>query len=234
MVNVNTVYQTVQHISNIEQRGYLPPLTFNSLAGLAQTELFEQYFHDYNFYENAQKAGRTNSEFANLPEQFRERINLLTEKFVEIEPSGSRVQTLPSNLYRLIEINYNGLPIEEEEHDKDKYAQLSPLAKSTADRPTFVRLGDNTIEVSPTGLSNEYLQCTYIRTLNVPKWGYVEVDGEPFYASSRSTQFDIHQADEAELIIKILFYTGISIKDTDVIQAAQAAMQMDIQGEAKI
>ena len=233
MVNVNTVYQTVQHISNIEQRGYLPPLTFNSLAGLAQTEIFEQYFHDYNFYENAAKAGKTNSEFANLPEQFRERINLLTTT-EDVIPSASRIQILPSNLYRLVELSFNGLPIEEEEHDKNRYAQLSPLAISTATRPTYVRLGDNTIEVSPTGISNEYLQCTYIRTLNVPKWGYVEVDGEPFYAPSRSTQFDIHPADEAELIIKILFYTGVSIKDTDVQQAAQAIMQLDNQGEAKI
>ena len=46
-VNVNTVYQTVLYILNKEQRGYVPPAEFNSLAAQVQLEIFESYFPDF-------------------------------------------------------------------------------------------------------------------------------------------------------------------------------------------
>ena len=45
-VNVDTVYQTVLAIANKEQRGYLTPEEFNSLAEQVQLEIFEKYFED--------------------------------------------------------------------------------------------------------------------------------------------------------------------------------------------
>ena len=40
-INVNTVYTTVLSILNKEQRGYIPPAEFNSLAVQVQQEIFE-------------------------------------------------------------------------------------------------------------------------------------------------------------------------------------------------
>ena len=48
MVNINTVYTTVLYILNKEQRGYVTPAEFNSLATLVQDEIFESYFPDGN------------------------------------------------------------------------------------------------------------------------------------------------------------------------------------------
>ena len=48
MVNVNTVYQTVLLILNKEQRGYMTPQEFNSVAAQVQLQIFEQYFEDLN------------------------------------------------------------------------------------------------------------------------------------------------------------------------------------------
>ena len=47
-VNVNTVYQTVLLILNKEQRGYIPPAEFNSLATQVQSEIFMSYSPDGN------------------------------------------------------------------------------------------------------------------------------------------------------------------------------------------
>ena len=48
MVNVNTVYSTVLLILNKEQRGYMTPQEFNSVADQVQLQIFEQYFEDLN------------------------------------------------------------------------------------------------------------------------------------------------------------------------------------------
>ena len=40
MVNINTVYNTVLYILNKEQRGYITPTEFNSLAVQVQEEIF--------------------------------------------------------------------------------------------------------------------------------------------------------------------------------------------------
>ncbi len=47
-VSVNTVYQTVLYILNKEQRGYITPAEFNSLAEQVQDEIFNSYFPDGN------------------------------------------------------------------------------------------------------------------------------------------------------------------------------------------
>ena len=57
MVNVDTVYQTVQALANKEQRGYLTPQEFNLFAIQAQKDIFEQYLYDLDAIraENPQK-----------------------------------------------------------------------------------------------------------------------------------------------------------------------------------
>jgi len=47
-VNVNTVYKTVLYVLNKEQRGYMPPTEFNSIATQVQLEIFNSYFPDGN------------------------------------------------------------------------------------------------------------------------------------------------------------------------------------------
>ena len=42
-INVNTVYQTVLMILNKEQRGYMTPTEFNTVATQVQLEIFEKY-----------------------------------------------------------------------------------------------------------------------------------------------------------------------------------------------
>jgi len=67
MVNINTVYTTVLYILNKEQRGYVTPSEFNSLATLVQDEIFQSYFPDGNqlnrFNQNNQQ---NDTEFFNM------------------------------------------------------------------------------------------------------------------------------------------------------------------------
>ena len=66
-VNINTVYTTVLYILNKEQRGYVTPIEFNSLAVQVQEEIFASYFPDGNqlnrFNQNNQQ---NDTEFFNM------------------------------------------------------------------------------------------------------------------------------------------------------------------------
>jgi len=66
-VNINTVYTTVLYILNKEQRGYIPPAEFNSLAVQVQNEIFESYFPDGNQVNRLNQNNRQNdTEFFNM------------------------------------------------------------------------------------------------------------------------------------------------------------------------
>jgi hypothetical protein len=60
-VNVNTVYQTVLYLLNKEQRGYVTPAEFNSVADMVQKEIFNSYFPDGN-QVNRQNQNNTNND----------------------------------------------------------------------------------------------------------------------------------------------------------------------------
>lgn len=222
---IDRVYLTTQELLNKEQRGFLVPDEFNNLANLAQTEIFEAYFHEYNLVANANKIGRISSEYANIPEHLKEKINLLAVKESLTVTAG--VVTLPTNLYRLTSVRSSESFVEEE--DKHDWSEFTKLGKASIKRPVFSRYG-NTLEILPITLT-ENVTVEYIRKPNAPKWGYIMVDEEPFYESSRSTEYDLHPSDETELIIKILFYAGLAIKATDVVQVADKIMTTDYQKE---
>ena len=234
---IDRVYRTVQALINKENRGYLTPDEFNQYAHMAQNEIVEQYFSDYNFYENAKKAGKGNSEHADLAKHFQERINRFT-RLITVTGTGG-IFTIPDSLYRLTQVTFNGIPVEQEHQMMNSYAQLSPLARSNESRPTYTRRqdesGNDSIAVLPTSIDTVTLN--HITKPSVPKWGYLMVNGaqgSPVYNSLTTTDFELHPGDEAEVIIKILGYTGISIRDPEVIQSAQAEMAQDYQKEGKI
>lgn len=238
---IDRVYRTVQHLTNIENRGYLTPTEFNTFAHLAQNEIIEQYFTDYNFYETAKSSGKIQPEHANLAKHFAERINRLSAITTITTPEltgtvGVLELDNPDLLYRVNNITLaNGIPVEEEHHDHNRYAQLSPLARSNEARPTYIRRGD-TFVVSPSTITTATLD--YIARPLPPKWTYVSVGatGNTLFNSSASDfqDFVIHAGDETEITVKILGYVGISIRDAEVIQAAQAEMAQDKQAENKV
>ena len=66
-VNVNTVYTTVLYILNKEQRGYVTPSEFNSIAAQVQNEIFQAYFPDGNQVNRYNQNNQQNdTEFFNM------------------------------------------------------------------------------------------------------------------------------------------------------------------------
>jgi hypothetical protein len=77
--------------------------------------------------------------------------------------------------------------------------------------------------------------CSYIRTPAVPKWTYNTVAGNPIFNPSASDyqDFEIHPSDEARLVVKILGYAGLSIREGDVVQYAEMNEAQKKQNESR-
>lgn len=72
------------------------------------------------------------------------------------------------------------------------------------------------------------LKCAYFRYPKEPKWTYITLAaGEPVFDQSQPDyqDFEMPQEDEFKLVMKILQYCGVSIRESEVMQFAMAQEQ---------
>ena len=66
----------------------------------------------------------------------------------------------------------------------------------------------------------------YIRKPADPLWNFTVGTGSSYvYSPDTSINFELHDAEQTELILKILLYAGVVIKDPQLIQVAAAEEQ---------
>lgn len=255
-INVNTVYQTVLYILNKEQRGYITPQEFNSVATQIQLEIFENYFEDLNQLIRVPQADV----------DYADRIANIDEKIAIFKTYGNAVYdnsstpglsyfTIPSldvystaaNFYRLGSVVYNnpnGDSVELQRLSRQDFYNIekSPLTKSTLSFPTYL-YENSKLFVKPSSI-NSNIELNYVRKPNDVIWGFtVGSIGQYIYDSSTynnnvspptgSRNFELHVSEQTNVILKILLYAGVIIKDPQVIQvAAQAAQANEVNSKS--
>jgi len=228
-INVNTVYRTVLLIINKEQRGYLTPDEFNRTASQVQLEIFNEYFESLN---QQLRVPGNDSEYS-------DRIKNLEEKIAIFQDSGNctfsggkfNLPTLasPYEFYKLGTVIYN-------DEKEVQYVQpnellelnLSPITKPSVYWPVYT-YKDFKITVSPNTIQTG-ISCTYIRKPLDPKWNFTSTPLTNFqyvYTPVGSQDFELHPTEQVSLITRILLYSGIVIKDPQIVQAAAQQVQME-------
>jgi hypothetical protein len=226
-INVDTVYKTVLFILNKEQRGYITPAEFERLGQQAQLEIFERYFEDLN---QALRMPENDSEYAN-------RVKTLEEKIQEMEINAG-LNTVISNLdtiHRLGTLVYavNGREIQEVTRHELTLIQKSKLTAPTLAFPVYQlsNNGTNTIlTLYPTTILNTDVEINYIPKPPPPKWDYnIQSLGQFVWTgtSGASVNFSISDQDQTELILTILMYAGVVIRDQSIIQAAASQVAQE-------
>ena len=168
-INVNNVYKTVLSILNKEQRGYLNPYEYNNIAKQVQLEILEKLFYDYNRFLNIEKAGRINEEFADIPEKIQEQLDEFYASSTINLSTG--VGTLPTDLYKVLDVTMTNQTVEIEKIDKNRlpYLLSSPLTEPSTMFPVYFQRATD-FEVRPTSISSVLMQ--YIAVPADPRWGY--------------------------------------------------------------
>ncbi len=239
-VNVDTVYKTVLYILNKEQRGYMTPDEFNKVGQQVQLEIFEAYFEELN---QLQRQPQTNTEFS-------DRVQQIQNKIATFEVEGTATFDtsffyLPSDLHRLGEIYYNDTtivqPVQQNEY---LLINKSPLTSPTLSHPIYVQRGEHTLAgppitlhdkifVYPTSIQSS-IKCSYVKTPAQVNWAFTvnSLGAYIFDETSVNTKnFELDVSEQTEIILKILQYSGIIIRDPQIVQTAAQLVAQDTVNE---
>ena len=239
-ISVDSVYQRVLGILNKEQRGYVTAQEFNLFANQAQEDLFEQYFYDINQFG---RIPGNSTEYSDMLTLLNEKINIFesvaqpTRSGLFFEPAADQYR-LGSVVYKNKTTDSFGVSttesIEAERINANEflYINSSPLTKPKNVRPVFVsntsgiRVYGNSEIIDPTEV-----EFQYIKKPATVQWAYQIVFQEPLYDAANSVNFELHPSEETELVIKILEFAGILIKDLSLYQVMNQEENETIQQE---
>jgi len=235
-ISVDDVYKTVLLILNKEQRGYITPTEFNKLATQVQLEIFENYFQ----YENRQyRLPDNESEYSDRYKNVDEKIAIFKELSDGLnKPVDEDYFEQPTDLYKLGTVIYtdakgNQIEVQKSQQNDFLYVDMSPLTKPSEKYPIYL-YRNNRIYVKPNdNILDEEVKVSYLRKPADVVWGYILDPGGTggyVYDSGTSQDFELHDTEQTEVIIKILMYSGVIIRDPQIIQTAA---QMDQQETAQ-
>tara|TARA_R110000772_G_scaffold42481_4_gene98640 strand:- start:4326 stop:5078 length:753 start_codon:yes stop_codon:yes gene_type:complete len=244
-INVNTVYKTVLLILNKEQRGYMTPDEFNRVASQVQLEIFERYFDDLN---QQLRIPQTDTDYSDRQMNIDEKIAIFKTFGKCAYTESLRSFALPTidfygqtpEFYRLGAVVYRDETELQRLQRSDFYnIQKSPLTKSTISFPTYL-YENQRLFIKPDSIKQD-VTADYVRKPLDVRWGYepgtlgqYQYTGDdsiydPAANPNGSTQFELHISEQSSVVIDILMYAGIIIRDPQIVQAAAQEAVMNEQ-----
>ena len=246
-INVDTVYKTVLLILNKEQRGYITPDEFNRTGTQVQLDIFEQYFDDLN---QQLRVPQSDYDYSDRQMSIDEKLSpFKTEGNCAFSNGKFNLPTNPENgvptiiydgaiptstqfsFYKIgtpIFTPTNGLATEIQRLSRGEFynIQRSPLTASTESFPTYLYEGGKLI-VKPDSI-DEGVSTSLLRKPRNVKWNFSPgTVGQYIYSSAGSQNFELNASEQVEVITRILFYSGVIIRDPQIIQVAAQEIQQN-------
>ena len=231
-ISVDTVYKTVLLILNKEQRGYMTPDEFNKIGSQVQREIFEAYFEDLN-----QQLRIPQSDV-----EYSDRVAITDEKIAEFKVEGTPAHTtggiftLPSDLYRLGSLTFeetNKIPVEIQRVGRADFYNIrkSPLTAPTETHPIYL-YEDNKTLVYPTSITSK-VKAQYVKKPTDVRWDFTTgslgqlVFNPATNPGSNTQDFELHNSEQTEVVLKVLLYQGVVIRDPQIVQVAASKVQQE-------
>jgi hypothetical protein len=257
MIKVDEVYKTVLLILNKEQRGYLTPEEFNKIGSQVQREIFERYFDDIN---QQLRAPQPDVDYANRVVNLDEKIEPFRTEGDATRVAGPPVHyTLPSDFYRLGSVTFEPeqplgalpatnfqLPTQIQRVDRTDFYHLrkSPLISPTEKHPIYL-YESNKLYIYPESINTKTdaavgegkVKVQYLKQPDDVVWDYTIGSVGQFVfdpvggAGSNSKNFQLNNSERVSVILNILMYTGVVIRDPQIVQAAVGQIQQDLVNE---
>jgi len=215
---INEVRNTVLSILSKDNRGYITPFEFNLYAKQAQLEIFTNYMEQYSDAFLKSIARGYGEGYSDVPKNVAESLDIF---YTSANLSGTlNVFTAPSDYYFLEKIVYNNTEVEKVSHRKILNLLSSNLTSPSVSYPVYTFSGSDI--------------TVYLRLPLDPKWTYVAMaagDSDPLFNPSAGDyqDFELPMEEFPLLVVKILAYCGVTIRETEVVQIAKAQEMQDIQ-----
>jgi len=236
---INSVRATVLAVLNKSNYGYISPSDFNLYAKQAQLDLFEDYFYTYNFQVNKENIRQSGTGIADLKKSLEEVIEFFSVT-ADLTHVALNTFTPPSDYYLINKLLFNnGTKLKEME--KVTHSKITMLNNSLLTAPNEIfpayTLEENLITAYPATIdANGEVKCQYFRYPKDPKWTFISLSaGEPSFDSTAADyqDFELPLSDEPNLVVKILEYAGVSIRESEVVQFAKTEETQNINEESR-
>jgi hypothetical protein len=154
-------------------------------------------------------------------------VNLNTNKTAKvISVTSNTTLTLDANIFLTTPVNYLVISQAVKEADKVSVGKITMLNSSLLTQPNNIfpsyTLEGDYINIYPKTI-NQFgqIEAVYFRHPKVPKWTYSTLaNGEPVFNQSQPDyqDFELPYEDTYRLVMKILQYCGMSIREAEVTQ----------------
>ena len=238
-------------INSVRNYGYISPQDFNLYAKQAQLDIFEDYFYQYNYQVNKENARQSGTGYADIKKGYEEVIDLFSVfsplNFVATQSYNMpSLATTNSDYYLINKVLFSPsqaaagilatdfVECERVSHKKINLLRSSLLTSPNEIYPAYTTEGDLLTVFGPAGLVQDSIWCQYIRYPRDPQWTFTTlVGGEPVFNQSNPSfqNFELPLDDEPTLVLKILQFAGMSIRELQAVQFGQGLEATENQEE---
>ena len=136
----------------------------------------------------------------------------------------------PQDFYKLGTVLYrDDRMVEAVQRNELAMLNMSPISKPTDNFPVYL-YENKEIIIHPQTIVNR-VQATYIRKPANPTWNFSSTTGHYVWDPATSVNFELDSTEQSNIILQILLYAGVVIKDMTIIQAASAEIAKENQNE---
>ena len=131
------------------------------------------------------------------------------------------VTAAPEDFYMLGSVIYQGTQEAELiERNELLYVNSSPLTKPTNAFPLYLYENDQ-ITLYPTTITSN-VTVSYLRKPKDVRWNFTVPSGQTYYQynATNSVDFELSKTEQSNVILKVLLYAGVVVKDQLIIQVA--------------
>ncbi len=159
----------------------------------------------------------------------------ITNNIISLTVSPASVFTVltvvdSNDFYRLGTVTYQAGALPYYELERVGKSELYHLLSSNLTKPStrnpIYTYANQKITVYPSTIVSG-INIDYIRKPLAPIWNF-SLNGNAYqYNEATSVNFELHDADQTELILKILLYAGVVVKSMEIVQIADQQVQQE-------
>ena len=231
-MTIDELYRTVRVVANKEQRGFLKPSEFNLIADRAQMELFTQRYNNIRLHQTASTKQGVMTLMPGAAFGSAQKVYDDLRPFIAFDIAwpftggATDAWIYPTDYIHALSLNIDNIEVELIGEDKLMKRINSSIVPPSNDHPIgiqdrsgFVIFNSSTVPSGGAlgiGATTGNVNLTYLARPTRPLWAYEEINGNPIYNPSNSTELQFNEQTHNEIALKILSYLGIHMREADL------------------
>jgi hypothetical protein len=140
------------------------------------------------------------------------------------------VTATPEDFYRLGTVIYQDTKeVQLSQRNELLYLNSTPLIAPTTTYPIYL-YEDNKLYLYPQSITSD-IQVSYLRKPVDVIWNFTIPSGQNYYQynPTNSVDFELSKTEQANIILKVLLYSGVVIRDPSIVNIASQQVQQETQ-----